>query len=54
MEKMTVKEVIDKLANTKIYTRGEGDRNNRENISLHPRTKMPTKRIRSVPVLRVN
>jgi hypothetical protein len=28
MEKMTVEEVIDKLANTKIYTRGEGDRNN--------------------------
>lgn len=24
MEKMTVKEVIDKLANTKIYTRGRG------------------------------
>lgn len=26
MKKMTVEEVIDKLANTKIYTRGEGCR----------------------------
>lgn len=54
MKKMTVEEVIDKLANTKIYTRGMGVKVINKIYPPPLEIGIQGERIRSIPVLRVN